>query len=148
MRSYTLHQQLVSVSCESLFPHRMIFNTKWMSEWMNEWMNEWTNGRTDERGREWMNEWTSERSSEREREREIVRASKRTNEQVREGGSVWVISWVLVSVFIGGYKVDFSKFKRCSTFNYCTAIQTNKQRWSKYVLIGISVNRYINNYYH
>ena len=28
--------------------------------------------------------------------------------------------------FIGGYKVDFSKLKRCSTFNYCTAIQTNK----------------------
>ena len=26
--------------------------------------------------------------------------------------------------------------------------QTNKQRWSKYVLIGISVNRYINNHYH
>ena len=28
--------------------------------------------------------------------------------------------------FIGGYKVDFTKFKRYSTFNYCTAFQTNK----------------------
>ena len=26
--------------------------------------------------------------------------------------------------FFGGYEVDFNKFKRCSTFNYCTAIQT------------------------
>ena len=28
--------------------------------------------------------------------------------------------------FISGYKVDFSKFKRSSNFNYSAAIQTNK----------------------
>ena len=49
------------------------------------------------------------------------RASERTNEQGREG-----VSDECVNEFIGGYKVDFSKFKRCSTFYYCTAIQTNK----------------------
>ena len=89
---------------------------------MNERTNERTDGRTSgrasERGREagneWMNEW----------------ASERTNEQVREGGRERerVSDWFreCVNEFFGGYKVDFSKFKRCSAFIYCTAIQTKK----------------------
>ena len=38
----------------------------------------------------------------------------------------WVKEWVSerVSERVGGYKIDFSKFKW--SFNYCTAIQTNK----------------------
>ena len=83
-------------------------------------------------------------------ERASERASKRMNERTSKWGRVGVSDWFreCVHEFIGGYKVDFRKFKRCSTFNYCTAIQTNKQGWSKYVLIGISVNCYINNHYH
>ena len=101
-----------------------------MNEWLNERMNGRSGGRTDGRtggrasegGNEWMNEWMNERAIEREREIE------RTKEQVSEGGSEGVSNWFRegVNEFIGGYKVDFCKFKRCSTFNYCTAIQTNK----------------------
>ena len=39
-----------------------------------------------------------------------------------------------MSEFIGGYKVDFSKFKRCSTFNYCAAIQTDKDGQNMFLL--------------
>ena len=147
MRLYTWHQQLVSISCESLFIYLFIspshdFQHKVrVSEWMNEWTdgrakergNEWMDGRASAGGREGMNEWRNERTNERTSERE--RANERTeqvSEWVREGGrervSEWVSDWFreCVNEFIGGYKVDFSKFKRGSTFNYCTAIQTNK----------------------
>ena len=102
-----------------LFPHCMISNTKW--EWMNEWMNERKNKRgASERGNEWMSE----------------RASERMSKRGREGGSVWS-DWFRerVNEFINGYKVDFSKFKQCSTFNYYTAIQT------KIVKIGFDWNQ-------
>ena len=85
------------------------------SERMNEWMNERTDGRMDERDREGGNEWMNERTNGR---------TDGAREGWREGVSYWFRE--CVNEFFGGYKVDFSKFKRCSTFNYCTAIQTNK----------------------
>ena len=63
------------------------------------------------------------------------------------GGRRWNVCEECVNEFSGEYKVDFSKLKRCSTFKLMYSY-SNKQRWSKYVLIGISVNRYINNHYH
>ena len=65
--------------------------------------------------------------------------SEWVNEQTNERVSEWS-EWVIIE-FIGGYKVDFGKFKRCLTFNYCSAIKTNKVKdgqhmfWLESVLI-------------
>ena len=126
MRSYTWHQQLVSISCENLFiylfispshdfQHKLRMN-EWMNErtdgggregmneWMNEWMNERTNERTDGRaserasegGNEWMTEWTNERARERERER----TSKWVREGVRVCQADFVGVWMNLSADI------------------------------------------------
>ena len=161
MRSYTWHQQLVSISCESLFIYLFIspshdFQHKVkMNEWKNEWTKERTDGRTDEGGMEGGNEWMNERTDGRageggkvwmnewmnERERESTGTNEQVCEWVREGGREWVSDWFreCVNKFIGGYKVYLSKFKRCSTFNYYTAIQTNKDGQNMFWLESVKI---------